>query len=59
MMHKLGHAPYDKKQIVELAVSSFATNIMSETNYMSIEPQNGPTPHEPTSQNFHVVIGKA
>jgi hypothetical protein len=26
---------------------------------MSIGPKNGPTPHEHTSQGFHVVMDKA
>jgi len=59
MMHKFNHTPYDKKQIIELAISSLTTNIMSRISCMSIEPQNGPTPYEPTSQKFHVVLNKA
>ncbi len=58
-MFEFGHTPYTQKQIVELAITSLATNIVSGTNCMSVKPQNGPTLREYTSQGFHIVLGKA
>jgi hypothetical protein len=48
------------KQIVELAITSFTTNIVYKiTLYELVEPQNGPTLHEHASQGCHVVMGEA
>jgi hypothetical protein len=46
MMFKLVHTPYTKKQIGEHVVASLATNIIFKANYVSVESQNDPTPHE-------------
>jgi hypothetical protein len=58
-MFKLGHTPYIEKQIVELVVASFATNIVSRTNYVCVGYQNDLTLHEHVVQGPHVVLGKA
>jgi hypothetical protein len=57
-MFELNHTPYTYKQIAKIVTTSFSTNIMFWASYMFIEPQNGPTPHEHTSQGSHVVLGK-
>jgi hypothetical protein len=58
MMHKLDHTPYIDKQIVKLAVASLATNIVFKTNYVCVESQNDPTPHEHVIQGLHIILGK-
>jgi hypothetical protein len=35
------------------------TSTVFGASYMSIGPQNGPTPHEHASQGFHTIMGKA
>ncbi len=56
-MFELNHTPYTDKQIVELVVASFATNIMFRTNYKCVGPQHGPTTHKHVKQGLHVVLG--
>jgi hypothetical protein len=57
MMPIFNHTPYSKKQIVELVVASHTTNIVPRTNYGSVKPQNGPTPHEHVVQGLHIALG--
>ncbi len=56
MMHVLDHTPHTEKQITEPVVASHATNIMPRVNCRSVEPQNGPTPHEHAVQGPCVAI---
>jgi hypothetical protein len=51
------HTP--KTQIIELAGTTFITNIMLGTNEKSDKIQNGPTPCEHVTQNLHVTLGEA
>jgi hypothetical protein len=55
MMHKLGHIPYIEKQTIEFEVASFATTIVSGTNYVWIGSQDDPILHEHVVQGCHVV----
>ncbi len=57
MMAKLGHTPYTKKQIVELAITSLATSTMSRVNYVCIESQNDPILHEHVIQGLYFGQG--
>jgi len=47
----------NEKQTTKLVVASHATNIMLGANYWSIEPQNGPTPHEHAVRGLHAALG--
>jgi hypothetical protein len=44
-------------QTIELLVASHTTNTVFGANYESIEPQNGPTPHEHVIKGPHVAMG--
>jgi hypothetical protein len=56
-MPVLDHTPHTEKQTTELVVASHVTNIVHITNYRSVEPQNGLTPHEHVVQGLHVALG--
>jgi hypothetical protein len=47
-----------KTQIIELAITTFITNIMLGANHKSKKIQNGPTPCEHVTQNLRVTSGE-
>jgi hypothetical protein len=56
----LGHVhTIHREKKFEPIVTFLANNIMLEANYRSIKPQNGPTPHEHSTQGLHNVPSKA
>jgi len=59
MIPKLNHTPHTMKHIIQHVVASSIMNIVFKTNYMFIEPQNGPTINEHATQGLHVIMGKA
>jgi hypothetical protein len=59
MIPKLNHTPHIMKHIIKHVVASSIMNIVPKTNYMFIEPQNGPTINEHATQGLHVIMGKA
>jgi hypothetical protein len=57
MIPKPNHRPHTVKNIIEHVVVSSIMNIVSKTNYMFIESQNGPTINEHATQRLHVIMG--
>ncbi len=58
MTPTFGHTPHIDKQIIEPAIASFISNIVSKINYKSIGPQNGLILHEHVVQGFQDVLSK-
>ncbi len=58
MIPKLNHTLHTMKHIIEHVVASSIMNIVSKTNYMFVEPQNGPTINEHATQGLHIIMGE-
>jgi hypothetical protein len=58
MIPKFNHTPHIVKHIIKHVIASSIMNIVFQTNYKFIEPQNGPTINEHAAQGLHVIMGK-